>query len=137
MNALANKIASVLPALEKLGTVYLFALAEREDINLWDIVLSSDWADQNWPGAIGTVVDLLWPILEPQERTTIARVAVVPSSDPRVQEMPDSLNGVTPEDEKVVYVSLLGSDIRRAFVFRAQHAPTARPTPPEVVAAHA
>ncbi len=67
----------------------------------------------------------------------IARVAIVPSSDPRVQEMPDSLNGVTPKDEKVIYVSLLGSDVRRAFIFKAQHAPVAHfaePVPSPAVA---
>ena len=126
MNSLANKIASILPALEARGTVYLFAFAERADVNLWDVVLSSKWSDRNWSESIGIVVDLLWPLLETPERTMIARIAIVPSSDPRVQEMPDTLDGVTPKDGKVIYVSLLGSDVRRAFVFKAQHAPRSR-----------
>lgn len=123
MSSLIEKVAGVLPALEEQGPVYLFAFAEREDVNLWDIVLSSGAADEDWAGSVRFVVDLLWPVLEPQERTMIARVAVIPSNDPKVREMPASMDGVEPGDKKVIYVSLLGSDVRRAFIFKAQHPP--------------
>ena len=135
MTPLATKIVSILPALEERGQVYLYAFAEREDIDAWDIVLSSEWSNKDWAGAIGTITDLLYPLLTSQERVSIARIAVVPSSDPRVQEMPTSLDGVTSKDERVIYVSLLGSDVRRAFIFKAQHAPVAHPAEPVLSAA--
>lgn len=134
MTPLATKVVSILPALEERGQVYLFALAEREDIDAWDIVLSSDWSDKNWAAAIGIITDLLYPLLTSQERVSIARIAVVPSSDARMQEMPGSLDGVNPKDERVIYVSLLGSDVRRAFIFKAQHAPATLSAMPELVA---
>ena len=136
MNSLAKKVASILPALESRGAVYLFAFAERAEVDLWDVVLSSEWSDNDWSGGIEIVVDLLWPLLSLNERVMITQIAVVPSSDPRVQEMPDSLDGVTPQDEKVIYVSLLGSDVRRAFIFKAQHAPVTLPATSEMVVAH-
>lgn len=138
MNSLIEKVAGILPALEEHGPVYLFAFAEREDVNLWDVVVSSHATDKDWVDSIRFVVDLLWPVLEPQERMMISRVAVIPSSDPKVQEMPASMDGVEPKDEKVVYVSLLGSDIRRAFIFKAQRPPTVPLSePPVAVEMHA
>ncbi len=137
MTPLATKIVSILSTLEERGQVYLFALAEREDIDAWDIVLSSDWSDKNWTEAIGIITDLLYPLLTSQERVAIARIAVVPSSDPRVQEMPSSLDGVTPKDQKIIYVNLLGSDVRRAFIFKAQHPPAVTSATLELAVAHA
>ena len=123
MISLIDKVASLLPALEERGTVYLFAFAERNDFNRWDIVLSSDWSDKDWPGAVRCVIDLLWPQLEPWEKSMIALIAVIPSGNARMQEMSEDLDGVTPEDKKVVEDSLLGSDVRRAFVFKGRHPP--------------
>lgn len=114
----------MLPALEERGTIYLFALAEREDLPRWDVVLSSEWSDKDLQGAVRLVVELLRPRLDPDELTMISRVAVIPSSDPNMQVLPASLSHVVPADEKVVYVSLLGSDVRRAFIFKGQHPPT-------------
>lgn len=132
MNSLVDKVASILPALELHGTVYLFALAEREDSAWWDVVLSSEWSDKDRTGAIGIVIDLLWPRLELEERMMIAKVVVVPSHNARMQEMPASLDGVTPEDKKVVYVTLLGSDVKQAFIFTARHAPPIALVAPQI-----
>ena len=125
MNSLIDKVAGLLPALEERGTIYLFAFAEREDVDRWDVVLSSEWSDKDWAASVRFVADLLWPRLEPQERTMISRIAVIPSNNARVQEMPVNFDGVVPEDKKIVYISLLGSDVRRAFIFKAQLPPTA------------
>lgn len=39
------------------------------------------------------------------------------------RRVPETLDGVTPDDEKVVYSTLLGSEVRCAYIFRAQQAP--------------
>ena len=138
MNSLTRKTSSILPALEERGAVYLYALAEREDVDRWDVILSSEWSDKDWPGSIGIVVDLLWPVLEQQEKISISRIAIVPSGDARMRDLPDSLDGVAPEDQKVIYVSLLGENVRRAYIFKAQHAPSAsvRESVPDVAVLH-
>ena len=127
MSLFIDKVVSILPELEAHGTVYLFALAEREDIERWDIVISSEWSDSDWTAAVRTIVNLLRPRLTPGEITMISRVAIILSSDPTLQEMPVSLKGVVPEDNHIINVSFLGSDVRRAFVFKAQYPPKLLP----------
>ena len=123
MTSFVDKIGDLLPILEARGTIYLFALAEREDIDRWDVVLSSDWSDKDSTEAVRFVAVELQSRLKLPEITMVSRIAVIPSSDSRMQEMPESLNGIVPRDGKIIYVSLLGSDIRRAFIFKADHAP--------------
>lgn len=127
MSSFVDKVAGLLPDLEARGTVYLFALAEQTDVERWDVVISSEWSDRDWTAAVRTVVDLLKPRLTPEEITMISRIAVILSSDPKVQEMPASLDGVVPENSHVINVPLLGSDVRRAFIFKAQHPPAVLP----------
>ena len=124
MTSLSDKVAGILPMLESEGEVYLFALAQREDIDRWDVVLSAAWADNHWEKAVRLVVDLLEPHLDPQEKVLIAQIAVVPSSDPNMQSLPMSLDGIVPADDKRISVELLGSDIRSAFIFKAKHPPS-------------
>ena len=50
----------------------------------------------------------------------VSRIGVILSNDPRVQDLPTSLDGVTPEDHKMVDVPLFGADVRRAFIFKAR-----------------
>ena len=128
MTSLSDKVAEILPMLESEGEVYLFALAEREDIDRWDVVLSARWADDHWEKAVRLVIDLLEPRLNPQEKVLVARVAVIPSSDPNMQSLPISLDGVVPADNKRISVELLGSDIRSAFIFKAKHPPAVSST---------
>ncbi len=125
MNSFIDKVASLLPALEARETIYLFALAEREDINLWDIVISSDQTGEDEMAEIRFVVNELQSLLEPEEINMISRVAVIPPDDPNMQGLPASLDGVVPQDEKVVSHSLLGSEVSRAFIFKANHPPKA------------
>ena len=54
----------------------------------------------------------------------IGQIAVVPSNEPGVQRLTDAMDGVTPKDEKVILTNFLGSDVRRAFVFKAQRVPS-------------
>ena len=125
MTPLSDKVAGILPMLENEGEVYLFALAERQDIDRWDVVLSADWADHHWEKALRLIADLLEPRLNPQEKVLIAQIAVIPSNDPNMQSLPVSLDGVVPADNKRISVELLGSDIRSAFIFKAKHPPVA------------
>ena len=135
-NVPLKRIASILPALEERGTVYLFAFAERMEAEEWDVILSSEWSNEDWAGTIRIVVDLLWPLLSSKERAMIGQIAVVPANELGVQTLTDALDGVTPKDEKVILTSFLGSDVRRAFVFKAQRAPVPLPTAPEMAAAN-
>ena len=120
MIALAQKIGSLLPELEKRGTVYLFALAEREDVDRWDVVLSSSWSDENYTSAVRVVADAVVARLEPSELTTLAGVRIIPSNQPDLLDMPSSLENISPDDEKVIEVPLTRLDIRRAYLFKAE-----------------
>lgn len=135
INVPLKRVAGILPELEKRGTVYLFAFAERKEAGEWDIILSSEWSDESWAATIRIIVDLLWPLLSSNERAMIGQIAVIPSSDPGIQALTEALDGVTPKDEKVVFSNLLGSDVWRAFIFKAQRTPVVPPATPELVAA--
>ena len=88
MNKLVEKIATVLPELEARGIVYLFALAEREDVNRWDVVLSAEWSDGDYAAAVRVVADAVRVRSDSSEITTLSRVVIIPSNDPRITEMP-------------------------------------------------
>ncbi len=105
--------------------MYLFAFVEREDVDRWDVVVSAEWSDQKMSMAVFFVSKALALKLEPGEMSMLARIVIIPSDTPDVREMPASLSGTMPSDEKVIHVSFLGLDIRRAFVFKAQ-LPSAR-----------
>ena len=121
MNTLARKIGSLLPELEKRGTVYLFALAEWEDVDRWDVILSSSWSDENFTAAVRTVADAVVARVEPNELTTLAGVRIIPSNQPEFLEMPSSLERVSLDDNKVIDVPLTRLDIRRAYLFKVEH----------------
>ena len=121
--ALINKIRELLPDLEALGLVYIFAFAEREDIPRWDVIISSKWSDKDMIAAIRVVSALLLARLETDELVLISRIAVIPSSEPNIQDLPPGLDGTTPKDEKVIYADFLGSEVRRAFVFKVTRPP--------------
>lgn len=85
------------------------------------------WSDGNWAAAVRTIVELLKPRLTPEEITLISRIGIILSNDPRVQEMPVSLDGIIPEDYRVINVTFLGADVRRAYIFKARHPPALAP----------
>ncbi len=127
MKSLVRKVASLLPELESRGTVYLFALGEEQDINRWAILVSAAWSDEEHASAVEFVADLLVARLEPSELTATSGVVVIPSSDPSISEMPESW-GKKPMEEKPVLSSLVGLDIKRAFVFKARRPGSEIPT---------
>lgn len=134
MNALAKKVASLLPELESRGPVYFYALAERNDINQWDVVLSAEWSDINYTSAIRQIADALVSRLQPAELTALSGVTVVPSTEPDIQEMPRSLEKVSPQEEKLIELTLAGLEVRRAFIFKAQRPLQQEPSPHAVMA---
>ena len=125
VQTLVRKVAALLPGLEERGPVYLFALGEREGIDRWDVILSAEWSDRNYADAVRVVADALVKSLVPSELTMLASVAVIPSSEPNILDMPKSLGNVSPEEEKVIEFTLMGLEIRRAFIFKAQSPPLA------------
>ena len=120
MNTLARKIGSLLPELEMRGTIYLFALAEREDVDRWDVVLSSSWSDENYTAAVRIVADAVVARVEPSELTNLAGVRIIPSNDPDFLDMPSTLENSSLDDEKVIDVPLSRLDIRRAYIFKTE-----------------
>ena len=126
-NLFIDKVGSILPDLEAQGSVYLFAFAEHDDVDRWDIVLSSDWSDKDSEKAVQLVYNKLRPRIDLQELILISRIAVIPSSDPKVRALTNRLVHITPQDHLIVPSKLmlpddelLGSAVRRAFVFKAQ-----------------
>ncbi len=131
-NLFIDKVGSILPDLDARGSVYLFAFAEHDDVDRWDVVLCSDWSDLDSEGAVQFVYNKLRSRIDLQELILISRIAVIPSSDPKVQALTNRLNHITPQDHLVVPSKLmlnddelLGSAVRRAFVFKAQRSPEA------------
>ena len=135
MNTLAQKVAALLPELEARGPVYLFALGEREDIHEWEVLLSADWADAGYFAAVRLVADALVPGLDVAELTMFAGILIVPVHEADIQNLSRSLENVSPEDEQVVYWTLMGMEVRRAFVFRARRPQGAQPAEPAVATA--
>ena len=131
-NILIDKVARLLSLLEARGTIYFFAFAEREDVDRWDVVLCSEWSDKDSVAAVRFIAKELRSHLEPHEMTMISRIAVIPSSDPRLHELTERLDQIVPQDNlvipsRMIYGELLGSDIRLAYVFKALHLPAEVP----------
>ena len=123
MNSLIKKVEDLLPFLEKQGPVYLFAFAERADLDRWDVVLSAEWSDHEIAMAVFKVSRELHLRLEPQEMTMLGSIAVVPSTDPNFQRMLSSTVDLSTNKTEVVQGSFLGSDIKKAFVFKVRRPP--------------
>ena len=118
MKALIEKIAGLLPELETRGEVYLFAMGERETVGKWEVIVSSDWSDEDEIIAVKTVADALVKRLQPAELVCLAGVMIIPSSAPHISEMPRSLENASPDEPKIVDVPL--PDIGRMFIFKAR-----------------
>ncbi len=127
-NALIDKVGGLLRDLEARGVVYLYAFAERDDLDRWDIVLSSDWSDKDPEEAVSFVYNKLRPHIAPREMVLISRISIIPTNDPRISELTKRLMHISPEDHLVVpsrmiYNELLGSGVRLAFIFKAERLP--------------
>ena len=124
MKTLAEKVKALLPMLEERGTVYLFALFERiETAGKWDIVLSSEWSDDERADAVRLIADALVPKLNPQELSALSRVFVAPSGEAEVE-----LLAIANEEMPMTHFfnedfSFMGVPIKQGYVFRTQRTP--------------
>jgi len=124
MKTLADKVKALLPMLEQRGSVYLFALFEREETSgKWDIVLSSDWSDNERGDAVRLISDALVPKLNPEEISALSRVFIAPSYDPAVEELIEADQAQHVERFYTSGFSFMGVPIRQLYVFRTQKTP--------------
>jgi len=122
MNELAQKVSTLLPGMEAKGVVYLFALVEREDVDRWDVVVSSVWSDRDAANAVRWVSDELVPRLEKNELAMLSRIVVIPSKEPSVFALTSSM-GVAGGSAEIVDCNFMGLRIKHAFLFKAQRPP--------------
>ena len=117
---LVRKIAALLPELEAWGEVYFFALGEREGLHRWEVIVSSRWSDQSYAKSVRIVADALMRRLNPDEMRELASISIIPSNEPNIAEMPKNLELVSPEEESIINFTLMGLEIGRAYIFKAQ-----------------
>ena len=125
MNSLIGKVEGLVPFLERQGPVYLFAFAERADLERWDVVLSSEWSDHEIAMSVFKVAKELHLRLEPQEMTMLAGVVIVPSTDRNFQELLLSEDDLSADKTQVFGGSFLGSEVKRVLVFKVSRPSTA------------
>jgi hypothetical protein len=131
MKALCEKAQQILPSLLQRGTVYLYALFERDDApGKWDVVLSSEWSDGDAASATRYISDRLVPTLEKEELAALSRIAIIPSTAPAVALMASAIN-ISDGHTEVVDCNFMGLLVKHAFVFRTQHPPTTENRAPE------
>lgn len=121
MKTLADKVKALLPMLEQRGTVNLFALFERrETAGKWDIVLSSEWSDNERADAVRLISDALVPKLTPEELSALSRVFIAPSGEPEVDVVVISWEGMPMKHFFSDDFEFMGVPIKQAYVFRTQ-----------------
>ncbi len=82
MNDLAEKVSLVEKDIAKeRGSLNLFALFEREDLNdRWDLVISASWARMD-DASLDYVVAIIKRHLEPRDMTRLARIVILPADE--------------------------------------------------------
>lgn len=124
MKTLADKVKTLLPMLEQRGTVYLFALFEREETSgKWDIVLSSEWSDNERADAVRLISDALVPKLNPEELSALSRVFIASSGEPEVDVLAISEEGMRMEHFYSDDFSFMGVPMKQGYVFRTHTTP--------------
>jgi hypothetical protein len=124
MKTLADKVKALLPILEQRGTVYLFALFEREETaGKWDIVLSSEWSDNERGDAVRLISDALVPKLNAEELSALSRIFIAPSHDPAVGELITADQAQHVERYYASGLNFMGVPIRQFYVFRTNRIP--------------
>lgn len=130
MKSLVDKLSVIAPELEQLGTVFLLALFERDDVpGKWDIVFSSDWSDGDPTRATRIISDKIIPKLDKEELSALSRIAVIPSTEPAVIRLSSAIN-ISGGCSEISESNFMGVQIKHAFVLRCKRPPTvASPTP--------
>lgn len=88
MNELAEKVSRVERDIAKeRGSLNLFALFEREDLNdRWDLVISASWARMD-RATLGYVADTIKRHLAPEDMTRLARIVILPADEDPVRSI--------------------------------------------------
>jgi hypothetical protein len=86
MNDLAEKVSFVERDIAKeRGSLNLFALFEREDLNdRWDLVISASWARMD-DASLDYVVGIIKRHLAPRDMTRLARIVILPADEDPVR----------------------------------------------------
>ena len=127
MKTLAEKVKALLPMLEQRGAVYLFALFERkETAGKWDIVLASEWSDNERFDAVQLISDALVPKLTPEELSALSRIFVAPSDEAEVDLLAIADEGVPMKHFFSDDFSFMGVPMKQAYIFRTRTQPTRR-----------
>lgn len=123
MKSLADKLSTLLPSLLEKGEVYLFALFERDDVTgKWDIIFSSEWSDREPTAAVRFISDKIVPLLSPSDLAAISRVVVIPSDQPAIRAMSQSVN-IEGGCAEIQDCNFMGLQIKHAFVIRCKQPP--------------
>jgi hypothetical protein len=82
MNGLVEKVSLVERDIAReRGSLNLFALFEREDLNdRWDLVISAPWARMD-RATLGYVADTIKRHLVPDDMTRLARIVILPADE--------------------------------------------------------
>ena len=121
MKTLAEKVKALLPMLEERGTVYLFALFERtETAGKWDIVLSSEWSDDESTPAVQLISDALISKLNAEELSALSRVFIARSNEPEVECFAIGDQGMPMKHFVSDDFTFMGVPIKQAYVFRTR-----------------
>lgn len=126
MKSLADKLSTLLPSLLEKGEVYLLALFERDDVTgKWDVIFSSEWSDREPTSAVRFISDKLVPLLSPNELAALSRVVVIPSDQPAILAMSQSVN-VEGECTEIQDCNFMGLQIKHALVIRCKRPPISK-----------
>lgn len=118
-----NKLAALEKRIaQERGAFSLFALFQQEggSFGKWDLVFAAPWADPNLIDALYYVGKILQASLTSQEMASISMIAPVPTQDPGVEEVLDSVSqehGLAELRDK----DFFGKPIKRAFVITAKN----------------
>ena len=100
--------------------VYLFALLQRTDVDLWDVMVSSEWSDADYVGAVRIMADALKSRLEPMDLAMLSRIVVLHSTEPTVSQFAGTDSA---SFEEMPQSDLGGVLVGRVFVFKVQRPP--------------
>lgn len=126
MKSLAEKVSRQLGKLDPLSPIYLWALFEHEDApGKWDVVLSSEGSDKNPASAIRAISKHLVPELESAELAAVSRIVIIPSEEPSVLALAQSM-AVQSSSVEISECNFMGLEVRHAFLFQTQRPPRTR-----------